>query len=259
MEKQMKKFVKRLVSLALAGALLVVPAGAVPQDGESETGFDGVGALIDAFGLKAENDPYILQNYINKYLEEHPEELYHVVNDILSLLDTHSMYLSSEEYTQGFSTLEGFIGIGVGLQETAGGVQIGEVLRYSAAEEAGLEIGDLIVRIDGEDASGLTSAEAAERLRGEEGTRVSLTVRRQGREIEVDCVRRQVNQVYVSSKTMADGVEYIKVSAIGSQNDWAAFSEIWEGLDEKNTRAVILDLRGNGGGVIDIALRFSTS
>ena len=92
------------------------------------------------------DSPYILQNYINKYLEEHPEELYHVVNDILSLLDTHSMYLSSEEYTQGFSTLEGFIGIGVGLQETAGGVQIGEVLRYSAAEEAGLEIGDLIVR-----------------------------------------------------------------------------------------------------------------
>ena len=122
MEKQMKKFVKRLVSLALAGALLVVPAGAVTQDGESETWFDGVWALIDAFGLKAENDPYILQNYINKYLEEHPEELYHVVNDILSLLDTHSMYLSSEEYTQGFSTLEGFIGIGVGLQETAGGV-----------------------------------------------------------------------------------------------------------------------------------------
>ena len=67
MEKQMKKFVKRLVSLALAGALLVVPAGAVTQDGESETWFDGVWALIDAFGLKAENDPYILQNYINKF------------------------------------------------------------------------------------------------------------------------------------------------------------------------------------------------
>ena len=215
-----------------------MPAGAVTQDGESETWFDGVWALIDAFGLKAENEPLYSANLysINTWKKAYPEELYHVVNDILSLLDTHSMYLSSEEYTQGFSTLEGFIGIGVGLQETPRrACGFGEVLRYSAAEEAGLEIGDLIVRIDGEDASGLTSAEAAERLRGEEGTRVSLTVRRQGREIEVDCVRRQVNQVYVSSKTMADGVEYIKVSAIGSQNDWAAFSEIWEGLDEKNT------------------------
>ena len=49
-----------------------------------------------------------------------------MLNDILSLLDTHSMYLSSEEYSQGFSTLEGFVGIGVGLQETENGVQIAE-------------------------------------------------------------------------------------------------------------------------------------
>ena len=53
-----------------------------------------------------------------------------MLNDILSLLDTHSMYLSSEEYSQGFSTLEGFVGIGVGLQETENGVQIAEVMRY---------------------------------------------------------------------------------------------------------------------------------
>ena len=43
-----------------------MPAGAVTADGQSETWFDGVWALIDAFGLKAENNPYILQNYINK-------------------------------------------------------------------------------------------------------------------------------------------------------------------------------------------------
>ena len=55
---------------------------------------------------RQEHDPYVLQNYINKYLEKHPDEMYDVLNDILSLLDTHSMYLSSEEYSQGFSTLE---------------------------------------------------------------------------------------------------------------------------------------------------------
>mgnify|MGYP002231093376 CR=1 FL=1 len=68
--------------------------------------FDGVWSLIDAFSIKTEHDPYVLQNYINKYLEKHPEEMYDVINDILGLLDTHSMYLSSEEYSQGFSTLE---------------------------------------------------------------------------------------------------------------------------------------------------------
>ncbi len=253
----MKKFAKRLAALALAAAVTVVPAGAVTQDGQSETWFDGVWALIDAFGLKAENDPYVLQNYINKYLAEHPEEMYNVLNDILSLLDTHSMYLSSEEYSQGFATLEGFVGIGVGMQETTAGVQITEVMRFSAAEEAGLAIGDVIIAVDGADATGMTNAEVAERLRGEEGTAVSVTVRRMGHELTFTCMRRQVNQIYVSNKTMSPGVEYIKVSAMGSENDWTAFSEIWQGLDEKNTRAVILDLRGNGGGVIDVALKMA--
>lgn len=254
----MKKIAKRLAALALSAAM-IVPAGAITQDGQSETWFDGVWALIDAFGLKAEDNPYILQNYINKYLQEHPEEMYNVINDILSLLDTHSMYLSSEEYSEGFSTLEGFVGIGVGLQETAGGVQISEVMRFSAAEEAGLQIGDVIVAVDGEDASGWSNTDVAEKLRGKEGTSVTLTVRRQGREVTVTCMRRQVNQVYVSNQTVADGVEYIKVSAMGSENDWTAFSEIWNGLDEKNTRAVILDLRGNGGGVIDVALKMANA
>ncbi|RHV78646.1 PDZ domain-containing protein [Butyricicoccus sp. OF10-2] len=247
-ETHMKKLAKRIAALAMTAAMMTASAGAITQDGQSETWFDGVWALIDAFGLKAEHDPYVLQNYINKYLEKHPDEMYDVLNDILSLLDTHSMYLSSEEYSQGFSTLEGFVGIGVGLQETENGVQIAEVMRYSAAEEAGLQIGDLIVKINGEDATKLKNADVASKLRGEEGTSVKLTVRRYGRDITVTCERRQVNRVYVSNKTMADGVEYIKVSAIGSQNDWSAFSEIWDSLPSKNTRAVILDLRGNGGG-----------
>ncbi len=253
----MKKSAKKLIALVLAAALFIVPAGAVTQDGESETWFDGVWALIDAFGLGAEKDPYVLQNYINKYLQKHPEETYEVINDILSLLDTHSMYLSSEEYAQGFSTLTGFVGIGVGIQQSAGGVQIAEVMRYSAAEQAGLQIGDVICRVDGNDVAGLTTTDVAELLRGEEGTDVTLTLLRQGRELTVTLTRRQVNQTYVSARTLADGVEYIKVSAMGSAGDWTLFSEIWEGLDEKNTRAVVLDLRGNGGGVIDVAMKIA--
>ncbi len=145
------------------------------------------------------------------------------------------------------------------MQETVDGVQIAEVMRFSSAEEAGLQIGDIIIAVDGVDTTEMTNAEVAELLRGEEGTTVSVTVRRQGRDLTVTCTRRQVNQVYVSSSTPADGVEYIKVSAMGSENDWTAFSEIWEGLDEKNTRAVILDLRGNGGGVIDVALKMANA
>ncbi len=250
----MKKIFKRLAALALSAVVFITPAGAVTEYGESETWFDGVWDLINMFGLKAENNPYVLQNYINKYLEKHPDELYEVINDILGELDTHSMYMSAEEYSQGFSTLEGFTGIGVGLQNTVSGVQVTEVMRGSSAEETGIQIGDVFLKVDNKDISGLESAELAQLLRGEEGTKVKLVLRRQGREVEVECTRRHVNQTYVSGKTLADGVEYIKISAIGSENDGEAFKEIWEGLDEKDTRAVILDLRGNGGGVINVAI-----
>ena len=223
----MKKTAKRLTALALSAAMLTAPAGAITADGQSETWFDGVWSLIDAFSIKTEHDPYVLQNYINKYLEKHPEEMYDVINDILGLLDTHSMYLSSEEYSQGFSTLEGFVGIGV--------------------------------KIDGEDVSGAETADVASRLRGQEGTTVSVTVRRQGRDITVSITRRQINQVYVSNSTLTQGVEYIKISSFASENDWQAFSEIWNGLAKRNTRAVVLDLRGNGGGLIDVAFKIANA
>ena len=253
----MKSFAKKFVSLTLAATLLTVPAGAITKDGEDETWFDGVWELVNAFGLNAENNPYILQNYINKYISEHPDQQAQVINDILSVLDAHSMYLSSEEYSEGFSTLEGYVGIGVGLEDVTNGVQVSEVIRYSAAEEAGLQIGDLIVKLDGEDVTALSGQQVVDKLRGEAGTTVKLTVQRQGREMNITCTRRTINRVYVSNQTLAEGVEYIKISAIGSENDWTAFSEIWNGLDEKNTRAVVLDLRGNGGGVIDVALKMA--
>ena len=250
----MKALAKKLAALALSAALLTAPAGAVTADGQSETWFDGVWALINTFGLTAEDNPYILQNYINKYLEEHPEELYDVLNGILSTMDTHSMYLSAEEYSQGFSSVEGFVGIGVGIEQSANGVRIAEVMRYSAAEEAGLQIGDVITKVGDKDASQMGTADVAELLRGQEGTKLSLTVQRQGRSLTFTCTRRKINQTYVSNKTLAEGIEYIKVTAMGSENDWKAFEEIWNSLPDKGTKAVVLDLRGNGGGVIDVAI-----
>ena len=249
----MKKIAKRLAALALAASLCTAPAGAITLDGEKETWFDSVWEMIDRYGFMTENNPYVLQNYINKYLQEHPDEMYQVINDILSLLDTHSMYLSSEEYSQGFSTLEDYVGIGVTLQQTEDGVRIVSVTPDSSAEQAGLLAGDLIIAIDGQDAAGMANTDVAALLRGEAGTSVAITVRRQDEELTVTCVRRPIQQVYVSGETLDEGVEYIKVSAMGSERDWAAFEALWDRLDEKNTRAVILDLRGNGGGVIDVA------
>ena len=62
----MKKVAKRLAALTLTASLCITPAGAITQDGEKETWFDNIWEMIDTYGLKAENDPYALQNYNNK-------------------------------------------------------------------------------------------------------------------------------------------------------------------------------------------------
>ena len=81
--------------------------------------------------------------------------MYDVLNDILAARYAFHVSVERGVFCRAFRRFEGFVGIGVGLQETESGVQIAEVMRYSAAEEAGLQIGDLIVKINGEDATKL--------------------------------------------------------------------------------------------------------
>lgn len=253
----MKRFAKGLTAAALSLACICPSVGAITAEGENETWFDSVWEVVQDYSLIAEHDHNILQNYINLYLERHPEELNQVLNDILSVIDAHSMYLSAETYSENFSTLEGYVGVGVGLRDSEQGMVVDEVMPYSSAQEAGIQVGDVLVGIDGQSVEGQDVTQAAQRLRGEPDTTVVLTVRRQGEELSFTCTRQTVNQVYVTGTTVSEGVEYIGITAFGSENDWAAFEEIWQGLDEKNTRAVILDLRGNGGGVVEVAMKIA--
>ena len=189
----------------------------------------------------------------NTYLEEHPDQFDKVVNDYLKTLDTHSMYLSGNDYEEGFSQLVGYSGIGIGIQQTPEGAIISSVNRSGPAYQAGIQTGDRILAIDGKDVTRMTVTELAALTRGDAGTQVSLTVERDGGRMEFTLTRVHIQQEYVSSETVADGVEYIRVEAMGSQSDLDTFRTLWNGLDEKNTRAVILDLRANGGGLIDVA------
>lgn len=192
-------------------------------------------------------------DYWNAYLEENPDQFDKVINDYLATLDTHSMYLSNQDYESGFSQLTGYTGVGIGMQQTPEGVFVSSVNRSGPAYVAGVQVGDRIVKLDGKDATKMTSAELAELLRGEAGTKLTLTVERDGKTIDFILTRQHIQQEYVFSQTVADGVEYIRVEAMGSKGDLDTFKEIWDGLDEKNTRAVILDLRSNGGGLVDDA------
>ncbi len=251
----LKNFYRRICAACLAVSLLVCPAGALDRS-KVETPFDEALYQIERCGLFAEDHPMSdEQRAACNARVSGGEPLSKVVNEILEKHDSHSFYLTPEEYEQSFSALTGdYVGIGVTVQQLEGNTVITDVNFGGPAREAGVETGDVLLAVDGTAAAGKTLDEIGELLRGNPGTEVRLTLGRAGRELVLSVVRREIYGDYVWSKSLGDGIEYISVEAFATMDDAAHFQQIWEQLDDKRTAAVILDLRGNGGGLIDAAL-----
>lgn len=259
----MKIFFRRLTALCLSGALLLSggafaadlgddEAGYAGQTIDIETKFDFIMQYVDWFSLGAEGQD-VLRQYFNQYFEKHPEEFVQLVNDIMQSIDSHSMYMSAEEYAATFGqSLSAYVGIGITMSSDGGGL-IEDVYEDGPAYEAGLRAGDVFVKVGDTNVEGKPNGEITPLVRGEEGTSVSITVRRGGELLTFSVERRAVSPQHVSSKTLAKGVEYVKVAAMGNEGDTQKFVKIWNGLAAKGTRAAILDLRGNGGGLVSMA------
>lgn len=183
-----------------------------------------------------------------------------VIEGILSVLDPHTNYLDEAQYREmQVSTKGRFGGLGIVIQVRDGQLNVVSIMPGTPAARAGLKKGDHIVRIGSESTVNLTVSEAANRMRGDPGTSVELSVLRAGEQTErhFKLTREEIKVASVLTKALPLSVAYLLVK--GFQQDSA--EEIRDFLDQQYPETppagIILDLRGNSGGVMAAAVEMA--
>jgi carboxyl-terminal processing protease len=126
----------------------------------------------------------------------------------------------------------------------------------SPAEKAGLKSGDEVIAIDGEDMTGLDGEIARQKVLGPAGTKVVLTIRRSGVEepFDVEITRAAITSSNVIGRMLDNNIAYVQLLVFGDQKTTQDLRDTLERLMAENPSGLILDLRGNGGGLLDSAI-----
>lgn len=189
----------------------------------------------------------------------HEKMIKHAVDNMLRSLDPYTVYIPETESDDiSLMTTGEYGGIGSLITKTPEGICISEPYEGMPAQKHGLKAGDIIVEIDGEKLSGLSVAEASSKLKGTPSTEVHLKIKRYGQKkiIEKKFLRERIQLHPISfSKIAAPKTGYILLNDFTDQAALEVKSTIQEMIRQHQIESVILDLRNNGGGLIDEAVK----
>lgn len=187
---------------------------------------------------------------------------YAALRGVISVLDDpHTAFLNPKQAERARSDMEGnFEGIGARVsQAEGGGVEIKYLFPDQPAQKAGVRVGDVIVAVDDKDVTKMLLDDAISLIRGPKGTQVVLTIRRGDEPLQkITVVRARIEIPVVESKTLADGkIAYIALGEFSSIAPQRLAEALQAALDQKPA-GLILDLRGNPGGLLDAAVRIGS-
>ena len=172
---------------------------------------------------------------------------------VASLGDRWSYYLTAEEYVSHMEQMNNaYVGIGITILSTEDGSGV-EVLKVDAggpAEEAGIQVGDVIVIVEGQAVADLTTTELRNLVRGEEGTFVMLTLNRAGETMELSVERRTVKTAVATGRMLENNIGLVTIVNFDSRCASESIAAI-EDLMEQGAQALIFDVRNNPGGYKD--------
>jgi carboxyl-terminal processing protease len=252
----------RVVGLAVA--LLVVLAAGLWVGGHPATMPPPLRDLFvdESGGLTAEATELIEDNYYRSVGEDEliDSSLQGMARGLRRRYDDRfSEYLSPAILKRFNEAIEGhFSGIGLSVSTVERGLRVERVFRGSPAEGAGIEVGDTIVSVEGDSIAGLNSTVATERIKGPEGSEVTIEVldRGGGKLRELRLTRAEITVPVVSSKTIeVDGrmLGYVRLATF-SEGSHGFLRRAVEKVRREGAEGLVLDLRANGGGLLQEAV-----
>ena len=196
-------------------------------------------------------DYYYLYDYDE---DEMIDAIYKAVMD--SLGDPYSIYYTEEEYNSFLESSSGsYCGIGVVVQQNMQTGMVTAVRPYQNCPgyEAGIRPGDLILAVDGTDITGMDLNAAVALIRGEEGTSVTITLQRDEEKFDVEVTRRQIDVETVTYRMLDDNIGYIQVDEFDEVTA-KQFSEALDTLIDQGMEALVIDIRNNPGGLLNVVV-----
>ncbi len=233
-----------------------------------------VGPMVAAWaqdpGGRAET--YRLLNLFGDVFERVRAEYVEPVNDrdaienaiqgMLTGLDPHSSYMNARMYRDMQVQTRGeFGGLGIEVTQEGGYIKVISPIDDTPAARAGVKPGDLITHLNGNSVQGMSLQDAVEQMRGERGTAIRITIRREGadRPIELSITRAVIRPQVVRFRLEGNDIGYIRLTSFNERTE-AGLRNAMTQLRQQagnNLRGIVLDLRNNPGGLLDQAVQVS--
>ena len=260
MEKGRGQKIYRIVMLIIITALLssLITTIIVSERFTSLTSITSIASGDGTTGIEktlASIRTMLEKGYIGELDDEKMLEMA-IKGYVLGVGDQYTVYYTPEEMSEEYDTAMGnYVGIGIYMivNYEEGTITVVEPMEGSPAEKVGIKEGDIISKVEGEEVTVDNIDSISNKIKGEEGTKVKLEITREDETFEVEVERKRIEVSHVNSRMLEDNIAYIQVLDFDG-GVAKEFKENYETLKAQGATSLIIDIRGNGGGVVDEAI-----
>lgn len=252
MSQKIQKIYRALMLILLTSAITFIITSTAMYNISGKENTQNIMATDDIGKTFQTFRSFIEKNYLGEIDDEKMLESA-IKGYVEGLDDIYSEYITKaemKEYMQ--DTVGKYVGIGVYISkdEETNQIVVLMPMKGSPAEEAGIKSGDIITKVDGVSYTGEKLNEATSALKKEAGTKAKIEILRDGKTINLEVERREVKVNHVESKVIENDIGYIEISSF-DEGTYDEFAKEWKNLKNKNVKSLIIDLRNNGGGIVE--------